>query len=58
LAVVIPVVDLLGEPEVCHTHGHVLIQPAPVGKSSKVRTWLISTRKPAGSTSCLTPESC
>lgn len=49
LAVVIPIVDLLGEPEVCHTHGHVLIQPAQIGESSKVRTWLISIRKPVGS---------
>lgn len=32
LAVVVPIVDLLGESEVCHTHGHVLIQPAQIEK--------------------------
>lgn len=32
LAVVVPVVDLLGEPKVRHTHRHVLVQPTRLGR--------------------------
>lgn len=36
LAVVVPIVDLLGQPEVRHTHRHVLIQPVQIGKRNGV----------------------
>lgn len=46
LAVVVPIVDLLGEPKVCHTHGHVLVQPAQIGKRNRVVLSAPSNRKP------------
>ena len=47
LAVVVPIVDLLGESEVRHTHGHVLVQPARVGERNRVIASAPSTRKTA-----------
>lgn len=32
LSVVVPIVNLLGEPKVGHTHVHILIQPGPEGQ--------------------------